>query len=216
MKFPDLKRSPVALLVVAVASVIVVLVFVTVQQSWAPAVSILSIVLGWLLKALSDFLTMDQRRQWEIEDEVRERTLKYYESKFADLSQLIADEIRGLTKRQWVANSGRLRIIEDEIGLTMALLLAAGSARPFVQAIADHELANAYTDATAQLVQLNELVRNINSGSFDTFDQVELRNRVQGEVAAYLSKLKDLQLVVERARIKALRGELTLEKKISD
>ncbi len=210
MKSTSSSKWPVIILALALALVIGALVFTTQYAPLAPAIPVVSIVLGWLLKAISDTLTEDRQRLWHLEDEARAQTLRYYEAKLDDLSRLVVDEIRLLNTEHWSTESGNLRTIASEPRLTHANLLSAGSARSFIQVMADPELQQDYRDAMAQRKKLYGFVTEVNAGRQDSIPESTLLAKAKTEAETYIAKLVHLQTTLERVRIRALRGELTL------
>ena len=82
MKDTSLNKWTAVSLVVLIAIIIVIFWF----NNETIAISFLSAVFGFLLKALTDTVTMSQRRQWDLDDIARDRTLKYYETKLNEMT----------------------------------------------------------------------------------------------------------------------------------
>ena len=204
------RRWPISILVIIVAIIIALIIVAALQESWTLAISILSIVLGWLLKSLSDTITLNQRRKWELDDVARERSLAYYENKLNDISRYITGELERITSLTHTYIDGQWRIDSSKFVISCEWYDLASAVRTFVQVIAQPDVIDVYLDTYNQLHQFNKFIEEVNLGKFDHLKETERKEKVQDEVGTYMDKLKDFQVVVERNRLKALRNELEL------
>jgi hypothetical protein len=197
-------------------AVIIGFLWLTSQQTYgAIAVPFLSGVLGFLLKALSDSITTSQRRQWELDDIARERTLKYYERKLDEISLFLVTELEQLSSIRWKREDKHWRISDDAWQITREWLSSAATIKTFSKTLGDSEIVEGYIKTSRQHTRLLELVENVNLGNFDTEDHSELQKRLLDEMNVYMDELHSFQLGVELVRLKVIRGELTLNKKDS-
>jgi len=197
---------------VILIAVIIGFIWLTSQQIYgAIAVPFLSGVLGFLLKVLSDSITVSQRRQWELDDIARERTLKYYEAKLDQVSLFLVAELELMSSLNWKVEDKRLRIPEDNWHITREWISSAATVRTFSKTLGDSEIVDGFKKTSRQHTQLLELIRDINLGNYDTEDHSKLEKRLLDQMNVYMDELHNFQLGVELVRLKVLRGELMLK-----
>jgi len=200
------------LLVILTSIIVAILVFASQSNSAAISVPILGVVLGWLLKTISDSVTISQQRQWELENIAQERTLNYYETKLSEMSLSVINELVRLLNTTSISVGGERKIDEGENKFTPDWVVWSTSARTLAQIMGDNEIDTAYAAVYPKGVQWAKFVDDLNSGKIDLYNNEGVKNKMDDEMRPYIEALKEFQLSIERVRLKALRGEVVISK----
>lgn len=204
-----LNRWSSLLLVVAIGIIIALIVLTSKQDFWAVSTTVLSLVLGWLLKALSDEVTSARQREWELQNIARERTLNYLEARFSDSCRFVTEELARLAgQRGFLDDDNVVRIQDIDNKFSNEWLEWFTSTGAFVQVLGNQEIIEAYTKTYAQLVRWTKFVPEFNSGKFNNLPDDESVAMFRNEHGAYTQALKDFRLQIERERLKVFRGQL--------
>lgn len=199
------------LLTLLTSAIIVAITLTSPENFWAISVPILSLVLGWLLKTISDSITINQQHQWDLEKIAHERTLNYYETKLSEMSLFVIDELVNLASYKWVPDSEKGKTQNKRIEFTKDWLVWSSSARTFAQVVGDEEIVTAYTETVSQSSRWLDFVDELNSGKLEIKPDEDLQIKAQNEMGLYIEKLKNFQWAIEHVRLKVLRGEIMIK-----
>lgn len=173
-----MNRLSLILLVALTAMTIGVLAFTSQQNIWTVLVPILSIVLGWLLKTISDAVSSSQQHQWDLEKIAQERTLNYYEAKLAEMSMFVADELVRLINTTWVLEGQTRRIEKSGSKFTKEFVTWSASARTFAQLLHDDDILSAYTYVYNEGLKWVKFLDQVDKGEYDGYDRVRIVGKV--------------------------------------
>lgn len=191
-------------------TIFTIILWIASQQTYGDTiVPILSGILGFLLKALSDSITISQQRQWQLEDFTREQTLKYFEAKLNEMSLFLISETEMLSRFIWKHEKGKLRL-EDNVEITREWLKSSATVRTVTKILNYPEINECYKRTFHYVESLGNFTMDLNNGKLDHLGQDEIKERLKKDIEEYHREIKKFQLTLEVVRVKVLRGELSL------